>query len=90
MEERFPYIIGPRSSIAFDATWLLALSLNESLEDAMRMQNTTNNNEYLELADKLRERMKTRDFEGISVGKQSCRIVVICMAVSVLMFRILY
>ena len=63
--------IGPRSSIAFDTAWLLALSLNASLEDAVKMQQLDtekDRNEYFDLTQKLRERMISMDFEGISVS----------------------
>ena len=63
------YIIKSRYSIAFDTVWLLALSLNDDLENAAMMQNTSiKKNDYFNLANQLRERMKTKDFEGISVG----------------------
>jgi hypothetical protein len=63
--------IGPRSSIAFDTAWLLALSLNASLEDAVKMQQLDtekDRNKYFDLTQKLRERMISMDFEGISVS----------------------
>ena len=61
--------LNPRYSIAFDTVWLLALSLNDDLESATRMQNPSiDKNDYLNLANKLRESMKKQDFEGISVG----------------------
>jgi hypothetical protein len=63
--------VGLRSSIAFDTAWLLALSLNASLEDAVKMQQLDtekNRNDYFDLTQKLRERMISMDFEGISVS----------------------
>lgn len=62
-----------RSSIAFDTVWLLALSLNRSLDDAVKMQalNISDRKEmnvYFRLLDQLRMRMMSMDFEGISVG----------------------
>lgn len=57
--------VGSRSSLSFDATWLLALTLNASLEDAVALQNSSGSN--FELINKIKEKMMTTEFEGISV-----------------------
>ncbi|XP_028399793.1 gamma-aminobutyric acid type B receptor subunit 2-like [Dendronephthya gigantea] len=61
----FPFLI-PRTSIAFDTTWLLALSLNDSFDDAIKMQSSISDTQYFLLGHKLKLRMMSREFEGIS------------------------
>ncbi len=71
MDHRSFFGFSARSAVAFDTVWLLALSLNASLEDAEAMQqmDTKNNlGQYFLLIEKLRERMISMDFEGISVS----------------------
>lgn len=59
---------GIRSALAFDTTWLLALAVNASIKDAVRMQHVNlSTNDHIGLSTKLRKRMMNMDFEGISV-----------------------
>lgn len=65
--------VGWRSSLAFDATWLLALTLNASLEDALAFQNSSRTE--FTLINKIKEKMMTTEFEGISVSDFLSRVV---------------
>ncbi len=73
MDHRSFFGFSARSAVAFDTVWLLALSLNASLEDAETMQQMDTllkNNlwKYFLLIEELRKRMISMDFEGMSVS----------------------